>query len=148
MRTGNMNMSTEQYYNEMSDSLAALRSAKGFIYALIAAAVVFTCVFNSFFGVFFIDGAMLKGEGNVAVVARITPQTVQSGETILIKDEQGYYCAEVTGFSDDSEGDVFIRTQEGQKLIPAENIEGKAECILFPVSCFGDDAHKLCIYQH
>ncbi len=134
----------EQYYIDLADKLSALRALKGFVYFLIAAALAFTCVFNFFYGIFFVEGARLKGNENVAVVVNVNKRSFEEGETVLVRNGSGYCCAEFTA-SDDSENGIYVKSDNGNIFIRNEEIEGKAEFVLFPVSCFGDNTHDLCI---
>ncbi len=141
MKAVKKNKSAEQYYIDMSDGLAALRSAKGFVYTLIAAAVLFTVIFNAFFGVFRINDAVTGSGDDIAVLVKLSPDDLKKGDIVVLSDGDGYYCAELT----ETAGGLFTGSDENKRELSYGDIRGKAFFIVFPVSELGNDARKLCI---
>lgn len=135
------NASSRQRYIEITDSLSALRSAKGFIYFFLLTALVFTVIFNSLFGIFRIPGAELKGSSNVAVVAEKSRHGIISGDVVLVSDGSGCFCTEIKV----NENGYFTGTDDEPVKLDEKKIIGRVRFVLFPVSCFGDDPHKLCV---
>jgi len=138
-------ISSEQFYINTADSLAALKSAKGFIYTVIAAAVVLNCVFHLFFGIFPVKNIKLKGNDEVAVVAGITADSYEKGDVILCIKDGDYYCALVSQPAASAANGVYISTPDGQRMVDPENICGKAEFVVLPFSCFGENTYQLAI---
>ena len=137
-------VSSEQFYIDVSDSLAALRSAKGFVYFLIGAAVLLNCVFHVFFGLFPVKSVSYKGNDEVVVVARISVGSYEKDETVLCFRDEEYFCARVSQPAPVAENGVYISTPQGQRIVDYENICGRAEFVVLPFTCFGDSVQGLC----
>ena len=137
------NYSAEQYYIDLSDSLAAMRSAKGFVYAVIAVMAAFTVIFNAIFCIYDVDGVLLDEENPTAVVTNVRNRDFRAGDVLLIEDDGKYVCLEMAEKREDS-GGVYVIKENGKIFISEENIAGKAEFILFPLKRFGSDTHILC----
>jgi len=133
--------SSRQRYIEMTDFLSALRSAKGFIYFILLSAMIFTVIFNSLFGIFSIPGAELKGSDNVAVVAEKTARGLKDGDVVLVDGADGFCCAEIRT----AENGYYTGKEDDPVKLDENKIIGRVRFVLFPVSCFGDDPHKLCV---
>ena len=129
-----------QYYNDVSDFLAAARSALGWIYFVIAAVLAFSCIFNGFFEAQRVRGVSLKGE-SVSVIAQYRNAEVSPGDVALIHDEDGYYCAKIHKVCDD---ELVIIKRDGERTIPVQQLEGKVCFVLLPVMSFGAKAEKAC----
>ena len=144
MKSNVHKVSSEQFYIDVSDRLAALRSAKGFIYFLISAAVLCNCMFHVFFGLFSVKDVSYKGNDEVVVVARISLDSYEKDEVILCSRDGEYYCARVSQPAPYAENGVYISTPKGQRIVEHENICGRAEFIVLPFICFGDGVNGLC----
>ncbi len=133
--------SSRQLYIRTSDTLSALRSAKGLIYVVLIAALIFTVVFNSMFGIYSIPGARLKDTDGVAVVAEKTRKGLRNGDVVIVDDGNGCYCAELKV----TEDGYYTGSEDEPVRLKEENIIGRARFVLLPVNRFGDNPIKLIV---
>lgn len=134
--------SAEQYYIDLSDSLAALRSAKGFVYTIIAVMAVFTVLFNAVFCIYDVSSTLPGEEEQIAVLTNVQNRDFQTGDVLLIHSNGAFTCAEVSQTRKNSDG-VYVKAGDGQRFVSDNDIAGKAEFILFPLRRFGSDTHIL-----
>ena len=136
--------SKTQYYIDISDRLAAARSAFGLVYVLIIAVLVFSCVFNCFYKVIPVRDAGEQEE--VSVVVRYRGFSVSKGDFVKLR---GAGCAYVTGVCNDPGDDYgFTAVSEGpegpkERHYSFPDAEGEIRLILFPLERMGEDPISL-----
>ncbi|MBQ8133247.1 MAG: hypothetical protein IJ192_02380 [Clostridia bacterium] len=155
MKHAKKHHSVMQNYIDLSDRLAAGRSALGFIYVFIAAILIFTCFFHAFFVVKQMENIRLKGNETEVIVSR-RRTAPGKGDIILLKN--GEVCKVLA-----ASGEVFVQGGIGMeideglilvavpnddgsasnKIVSEEDTDGKIYFIIAPLSCFGDDPGKL-----
>ena len=146
MKIGKKRISAEQYFNDMSDTLAAFRSVLGWIFFVIAVFLAFTCIFNLFYQILPLDGVYIKGYSSVDVLTEKNVGTLSAGDVVLVKKGSGYVCAEVKDVygngSKVPEGFVMVSSNYGKnrECVSYDSIRGKVSCIVYPSLCFGEDA--------
>ncbi len=155
MKHAKKHHSIMQNYIDLSDRLAAFRSALGFVYVIIAAVLIFTCLFHAFFAVKQMEHIRLKGSETEVVVSK-RKNTPEKGDVILLKN--GEVCKVLAaGGEVFTQGGISIEIDEGlilvavpnddgsasNKMISEEDTDGKIYFIIAPLSCFGDDPGKL-----
>ncbi len=142
-RSGFMFFENRPFY-DFADEMSAWRSFKSLVFLFITAALVFTVVFNTVYGIFPVSGVELNGEADVCVIVNRRAVNFNRGDTVTAKINNVCYCAEFLERSRTQDG-IYIK-QNGKSMFISDNdVEGRAECILFPWSAFGEDAHILCV---
>ena len=121
-------------FDDIVDELSAWRSFKGFVCFIIVAALVFTFVFNVFYGIYHIENISIDNDG-IAVAANKTVKKFNKGDAVIIRINDSFYCAEFSRKSDARSG-IYAKVDEEDIFISDDMIEGRAEIILFPVSSF------------
>ena len=133
--------SAVQFYNEMSDHLAALRSANGWFTFVIAFLLVGSIAFNMFFVLHSVDDVSIKGS-TVSVVATCSgSKELGRGDVALVCDNDRYYCVRV---KEKNNGSITALKGSEEVYIADEKIEGKAIFVVQPLIAFADRPERAC----
>ncbi len=131
----------DRRFLDIADELSAWRSFLGFVYFITAAALVFSVIFCFVYGIYPVENISINGN-DVAVVVNKTGKSFKEGDAVLFKIENRFYCAEFSGKSERRDG-IIVKSGDEEVFISDDEIEGRAEFVLFPVRSFGEDASAL-----
>lgn len=139
----NVNSGSMQYYRKISDDLMCLRSALEWVYGIIAAVLIFTCLFNALMYTAALNEYSSKGEQYSVIVSRNTDE-IKKGDIVLLSCDEKCYCARVVK-TDGSGSCVCIADKGNSRLeVSKDEIKGRVRCIFLPFSDFGKDAGRFC----
>lgn len=130
-----------QFYNDMSDHLAALRSANGWFTFVILVLLVGTVFFNVFFTVRSVDGVSIKGSPVSVVASSGGAESLSRGDVALIHDGGRYFCVRVKK----KEGSSIVALKGSESVSYSDNvIEGKVFFVVQPLIAFADRPERAC----
>ncbi len=150
--------SVTQKYIDISDTLAAGRSAIVFLYIIIGIALVVSCLMYIVFDIVPVKGSYSMGDGEtVSCIICVRGYELKKGDLVVLRGKRNAaVVVETAGVSDMDqykdmdypEDSLLVNIDEvnGSKELSAvqpDELEGKICYVVSPMKRFGTDIHKL-----
>lgn len=148
--------SVTQNYIDLTDFLAALRSVKELVYAVIITALIVSCAMYVLYDIVPVKGVFSGDTEEVSVLIQVRGYDLQEDDVVVLK--KGRNCATVLSQREkqklpgqgtaENNDLIAVRVNSAGKsqdirLVSSSAVEGKIGFVVFPLNRFGEDVRKL-----
>lgn len=148
--------SVTQHYIDLTDRLAAVRSALELLYAIIGLALIVSCAMYIFYDIIPVKGAFSLNGEQVSVMVQVRGYEPQEGDIVVLRKSR--LCATVLSEQERANDNrELYALQDGQllvnvnhingsknvELVDTEEVEGTVRFVVFPLNRFGENINKL-----